>query len=126
MSYVVREAIVGTLSTLGAKTFYSSGSFNGMVQSIYVLASGAVVASGSLVITGENSSTPILTVTSPSTVGVRYYPRASIVGTTANAISSSGGGVALVPLSGERLKCVAASSSGLSADTWTVQLIVGG
>lgn len=121
MSFIREVTQTLTLSTLGARTAYSTEVGNGEIIEMYVSISKAIGASGKVTITTTSTGKPLLTVVDPSTLGATYYPMRQAHGTTANLLSSSGSPRILVNMVNERLRVKVATSSGLSAQTVTVK-----
>lgn len=122
MQSLRRYSYTVTLSTVGAGTGYSTY-LSGHVGEIYIKVDSPIGAGGSVTITSTHFATAksILKVADPSTVGGFYYPRAIACGTTGNALASSEA-IVPIPLSHERLKFVAATSSGSGGDTVNVDV----
>ena len=122
MTFIKKNTVTVTLSTLGAGSGYSTD-FNGNVSAFSVSASSNLGAGSKVTITSTSTQKAIGTVVDPSTLGTWYYPRALAQGTTGNTLGSSG--PAMIPLCEERCKVAVTSSSAHSGQTVTVEILVG-
>jgi len=110
-----------TLTSDGSATAYNSTHLSGLVHDIYVSISAAAGAGDTITISTTDAAINYFVLANPSTVGGVYYPRIGAVDSTGAAVPSS---AVYVPRSiyKERVKIVAACSSGLADETVTVRL----
>ena len=92
---------------------------NGLLMAIKYTP-GDIDTGADLTITGEDSGTPILTVTNAGTSNVFYYPRA-LLNDVADAAQGSGG-TEIIPICKERIKVVVAN--GRDTKTGSIEAIL--
>lgn len=124
MPHLRYEQVTVTLSTLGAGSGYSTSIFNGFVQQVHLQISKAIGASGQVQVTAETTTRTLLNIKDPSTLLTWYYPRGRAQTSTGATMPSSS--PVFLPIINQRARVAVATSSGLSGQTVTVGLTVGG
>jgi len=102
----------------GDATVYLGSNVLGWIERIKYLP-GTIATGGDLVITGETSGVPILTVTNAGTANIFWYPRVF-----PNSVADAAAGTVpahRVPLTGERVKVVVAQ--GGATKTGSIELV---
>jgi len=111
MARIESELITVSLSSLGAGNAWSSGVFNGYLESLTVTHSSAFNSTAPLTIYRGTTSDQIFTIKKVTTGTTTYIPRYGVHTTTGGLLGSSGAVKAGIPLSNERLYMTVASSS---------------
>ncbi len=119
MVYVTRHTLYATATTsgAGAQSFFTPDVINGQVEAIvYRRGSTAATTSGlstgaKIVMTGEQTGIPVLTIATASGDAMYFYPRAYLQDTSGGVLgltsaASPPGQPGLIPLAGERVKIV--------------------
>jgi len=106
-----------TTDSSGDATVFLGGNVHGWILQVKYLP-GSIATGADLVVTGETSGTPILTVTNAGTSDAWYYPRA-VVNEVADASADTNR--VRIPIFDERIKVVVAQ--GGSAAAGSIELI---
>lgn len=112
MTFYREASLSVTVSSSAAQRGTSTGDLNGCLHSIYIAASKPFNTSAKVhIVAAETTRKVLFTMKDPSTNGAFYFPRRTVVGTTNNAYTSSGGGLPGVALNNERFKTIISTAS---------------
>lgn len=132
MPYIRTETVTLDLSTsnggtAGSAVAFTSHAFNGYLVSMLVNHTSAFPTTGRLRVSAADSTTYLLmTIPKMSSAAVTYFPRKTACTTTGLVLTSSGILRERMPLVGQRLKCVVASSSNRKKPVTVMFMVDGG
>lgn len=124
MSFIQKSTFSLAVTSSGAGTAAYSTVYTGLVYAVHVVPVKAGTTDQTVTITAETTTRNIIKICDPSTLGAWYYPRKGVHNSSAAAVATSHL-YATVPLANERVRVIAAGSSGTVSRTVAVTIYIG-